>query len=1095
MKRVIKVIAVVLIIALIGVIYVIYYNISNRKYELNFIVDNEVYTTINTKGKEVIVLPEDPEKEGYVFDGWYLDYDEWEQPFEIGSLENEELTDNLNVYAKWNRKIYSFGEIKYNKDKKAISVHDEINANLFDIECLDANGAPASVEVSVIGEVLPGKTITVLAVAQAENYQIRSVEIDNIKVYGEPVMEIPNLRDYVNMSDNTGELGGQPELAASLFGITCKDSFGKNIEVNLTVKGEYASGKQISIVANATDAAGNAVIKEISDISVYGNPVIEYDSDKVFIKSDVDITSHYFSAVAQDSFGQPLEVSAQMVDGYQISGNTISVKLSATDSKGNTASQTIEGIKVYGQPVISGETQIVLKEDVVITAQNLGLTAYDSFKQPLDIAVSFVEGEHKSGSIANYQAVVSDIAGNVSKREISVKVYGLPEITVGRTAVKNGEVVDASTLEVTAADSFGEPLDVQITFKEGIYAGGDIVIYSISATDVAGNTAVVDDVEVMVYATEGITFSYLEFDPQAVKFDCCGEDLIAGVTDSFGNPCTFYVEAADGYTFDSGREVSCYVVATDAAGNVKQSKLFSNVKVYDIPTLHLADETKGAIVATEDELNTLFTVKDSFGEELTYKVEIIGSFIEGQYVNVEVSATDSVGNEMVANYRVVTIKEDETCSVLLYWGDKLLDTVIVDDVDDYLLSVPTEYGAVLGWYNESGSAYTDSKGKGIRSLTPGTSTSLYLYTTSTIYSVSQLNRISLTGKYILMRDLDLKNDEWTPIGTRVHPYKGTFDGNGHTISNFTISDEIFYAGLFGYAENAEIINLGIVNCNINIRYDLDSKDGSTVYAGCLVAWNEFGTVKNCNATGSVYVNSIGKDGAYNTDAYVGGLVGYNSGTVTCCHASVAVNAVSLDDAMSGGLVGSNEGVISYSFADGNVRAEARDYGNLYNGNTNPNTGAYAGGLVGRNSCDYGNGDRIGHIFNCYALGEASASATAYGGKFASASSMAGGLVGSSSYSENSVKNCFAVGSVSASASGQYSGTARGGGVIGNNSGTVENCCSFSGQSVTAESNGYSGVRVDKENLQSETFIIGSLGWHSDNWIFTDEAYPSIRENI
>ena len=38
-------------------------------FKLNFIVDGEVCATISTNGKEAIKLPDNPTKDGYVFDG------------------------------------------------------------------------------------------------------------------------------------------------------------------------------------------------------------------------------------------------------------------------------------------------------------------------------------------------------------------------------------------------------------------------------------------------------------------------------------------------------------------------------------------------------------------------------------------------------------------------------------------------------------------------------------------------------------------------------------------------------------------------------------------------------------------------------------------------------------------------------------------------------------------------------------------------------------------------------------------------------------------------------------------------------------------
>ena len=70
-------------------------------FELQFIVDGEVYATIDTAGEETISLPEAPKKDGFEFDGWYWDENTWERPFTADSLLNEKLTSDMRVYAKW----------------------------------------------------------------------------------------------------------------------------------------------------------------------------------------------------------------------------------------------------------------------------------------------------------------------------------------------------------------------------------------------------------------------------------------------------------------------------------------------------------------------------------------------------------------------------------------------------------------------------------------------------------------------------------------------------------------------------------------------------------------------------------------------------------------------------------------------------------------------------------------------------------------------------------------------------------------------------------------------------------------------------------
>ncbi len=76
---------------------------ANIDFKVSFVVDGETVRTINTNGDEIISMPPDPQKEGYIFDGWYWDKDVWEKPFTANSLLNEPLNADMRVYAKWRR--------------------------------------------------------------------------------------------------------------------------------------------------------------------------------------------------------------------------------------------------------------------------------------------------------------------------------------------------------------------------------------------------------------------------------------------------------------------------------------------------------------------------------------------------------------------------------------------------------------------------------------------------------------------------------------------------------------------------------------------------------------------------------------------------------------------------------------------------------------------------------------------------------------------------------------------------------------------------------------------------------------------------------
>ena len=272
------------------------------------------------------------------------------------------------------------------------------------------------------------------------------------------------------------------------------------------------------------------------------------------------------------------------------------------------------------------------------------------------------------------------------------------------------------------------------------------------------------------------------------------------------------------------------------------------------------------------------------------------------------------------------------------------------------------------------------------------------------------------------------------------------------ISNFKITGDVEYAGLFGYSKGT-IQNLGLENFTIDVSRSV------TIYAGGLVGYNS-GSITNCYAAGDVSATASGKyvtayTGAY-AYAYAGGLVGYNYGT------------------------------IMNSYATGSVSATASSTSTSYYDNAN----AYAGGLVGYN---YGSNAAI---TNCYAMGDVSTSTSSYDDAYA----RAGGLVGLNS---GTITHCYATGDVSASST---SSSAYVGGLIGENyesNAAITNCYRYSGQIFTVTKNGkirYSatnaeGAATSIENLQSEAWVEENL-WKAEIEIWSfGSGYPTLDYEV
>ncbi len=69
--------------------------------KISFVVDGEVYKTIETSGEEYLLFPQNPTKDGYVFEGWFLDEGIWSEPIDGYFLLNDKLTQDISVYAKF----------------------------------------------------------------------------------------------------------------------------------------------------------------------------------------------------------------------------------------------------------------------------------------------------------------------------------------------------------------------------------------------------------------------------------------------------------------------------------------------------------------------------------------------------------------------------------------------------------------------------------------------------------------------------------------------------------------------------------------------------------------------------------------------------------------------------------------------------------------------------------------------------------------------------------------------------------------------------------------------------------------------------------
>ena len=136
---------------------------------------------------------------------------------------------------------------------------------------------------------------------------------------------------------------------------------------------------------------------------------------------------------------------------------------------------------------------------------------------------------------------------------------------------------------------------------------------------------------------------------------------------------------------------------------------------------------------------------------------------------------------------------------------------------------------------------------------------------------------------------------WVPIGRSNHPFKGTVNGNGHTVTGMTITatstSYTHYFGLFGTIENGTISGLTVKDASIS----LTANDWADV-GGLIGECND--NLTDCHAVANITCTNTGSE-----EISVGGLAGSCTvSNVNHCSSSGSITATGSKIIM-GGLIG------------------------------------------------------------------------------------------------------------------------------------------------------------------------------------------------
>lgn len=368
------------------------------------------------------------------------------------------------------------------------------------------------------------------------------------------------------------------------------------------------------------------------------------------------------------------------------------------------------------------------------------------------------------------------------------------------------------------------------------------------------------------------------------------------------------------------------------------------------------------------------------------------------------------------------------------------------------------------------------------------------------YYANPVYSLYIGKHFALANDIDLENYHLDPIGLDLlHRFGGTFDGKGHTLKNVYIDGSTkYYAALFGCCDTlATIKNLNVDTLTVTADY---------YYSGGIVAWN-------CGSMDNVHVVN---PKIISTRMVAGALAGIAVGPVTNCSVKEGLVQAPM---YVGGAVGETHGGVSNVSVFGTW---------VYMSGSGSPAGGVIGNLIGDGSnlsfsglvASYQNSDQqfLGGVAGMLQSGTLSKSFSGGVVRGSGNDSYVGGLVG---YCKGNVQDCYSTGVV-------FHYSRMTGGLLGvlQNSATVaapyvRNC--YTSAFTTCENYQYDRANCNEvigkimdgftpvlENLYADrqitnfystrfasntaelTAAAGPKGFSSDNWVFTEGAYPRVK---
>lgn len=574
-------------------------------FKLNFVVDNEIYATIDTSGDEVIALPENPKKENHSFDGWYWDKDTWQTPFTANSLLDAPLSSDMSVYAKFSINTiqdvtFEDVETTYDGTEKTIAV-----SNL-------PNGA--SVVYDKINTYTNVGEYTVTATISQENHE--------------------NLQLMATLKINKAAY----DMSGVVFADKAVTYNGESHSITATnlpdgVTVEYTGNNQ-------TNADEYTITATFTGDSANYEPIADKTATLTINKASVSKPAQDSTSFVYNSNEQTYQLAENSL--YTISGNkqinagNHTVTISLNDKNNYQWNDETATDLSYSFNIAKAvyDMSVVVFADKTVT-YNGNAYSIEAQNVPSGLSVSYTGNDRTNVEAYTVTATFTDTTGNYENPENMTATLVINKATITGITFTDKTVTYDTKTHALAIDG-NLPACVKVTYKNNDKVNANTYTVTASFEDTSGNYIVPNDMSAKLIINKA-TVSGISFENKTFTYNGTKRSLeINGtlpeeVTVSYANngkinANTYNVTA----TFTC--ETENYVVPDDMTAVLTIKKA-----VYDMANVTFENKT----VTYDGKVHSL-AVSDNLPDGVTVTYENNDKISANQYIVTAIFTGDSI---------------------------------------------------------------------------------------------------------------------------------------------------------------------------------------------------------------------------------------------------------------------------------------------------------------------------------------------------------------------------------------------------------------------------------------------------------------------